>query len=318
MGLARNVWVTASSGLVLWACATTKEVPTEGANGGGLAGRGGNVSASGGVPAGGVFGGSRGGASSGGANPSGGRINSGGTGDLGGAGSGGVPASVLERASVILHYETNQASASTNKIHMRLFLENKSVDPLPLASVAIRYWMTSEVSPPTLHNYYSGPSIQGQTQTFVEEGADSYVELTFTGSAVARGVDLNSSEMQLDVDGGNYDQSDDWSWEPAYSTRAPHDKLTVYLATKLIWGCEPSGACASDGAGGAGGAGGAAGSGGAGGTAGAPGTAGAGGDSGGSGPSAGGASGGSDGGSDSQGGSGALGGADGQGGMGGA
>jgi hypothetical protein len=207
--------------------------------------------------------------------------------DLGGAGSGsgGVPTSVLERASVVLYYSTNVASATTNKIHVQMYLENKSADPLPLASVAIRYWLTSEVGSPTLHNYYSGQSIQGQTQTFVEDGANSYVELNFTGTTIARGADLNLSEMQLDLDGGSYDQSDDWSWEPAYTMRSPHDKITVYLASKLIWGCEPGGDCAGAGEGGAGGQGGAAGAAGAAGT---PGTGGNGGQSGGAGGSEGG------------------------------
>jgi hypothetical protein len=310
MRFVRGVCVPSGVAWVLWACATSEIPETESATGGGSAGgRGGTSSTSGGfrptggTGTGGVFGGSsggslgsggliNGGASSGGASSG---ASSGGTTNVGGGGTGGgVPGSVLERASVILYYETNEANATSNKIHMRLFLENKSVDPLPLASVAIRYWMTSEVLPPKLHNYYAGQSIQGETQTFVEDGADSYVELTFTGNTVTRGADLNSSEMQLDLDGGSYDQSDDWSWQPAYTTRQPHDKVTVYLADKLIWGCEPSGSCAGDGAGGAGGggAGGGAGAGGesTGGAAGAPTTTGgAGGSDGGS--SAGGAGG---------------------------
>jgi Cellulose binding domain len=283
MGFTQKVWIPSSALLVLWACATSQEIASDGAgtggrigtsNSGGAFGLGGasltggafglggapglGGASNGGASNGGAASGgaSNGGASSGGAN-NGGTSAEGGAAEAGAGGGGGVPASVLANASVILYYATNQIAASTNKIHMQLFLQNKSADPLPMADVTIRYWMTSEVASPVLHNYYSGPFIVGQSQVFVADGANSYAELTFTGSTIAQGADLNASEMQLDLDGGTFDQSDDWSFAPTLTVRTPHDKVTVYLGSKLIWGCEPSGVCAGDGAGGAGGAGGA-------------------------------------------------------------
>jgi hypothetical protein len=42
------------------------------------------------------------------------------------------------------------------------------------------------------------------------------------------------------------------AWQPTAKASTPNDKITLYLDDKLIWGCEPSGACFNSGAGGAG------------------------------------------------------------------
>jgi hypothetical protein len=184
----------------------------------------------------------------------------GGAGGSSGSGGGGVSPDVLQRASVIVYYETNQATASTGTIAMKLFVENKSADPLPMASVKIRYWLTAEVST-ELHQYYTGPQAQQPKAVFVEDGANSHVLMTFGAGSIVKGGDLNASEVQLAITNntGKFDQADDFSWLPTAIAKTPNDKVTLYLADKLIWGCEPSGNCFDDdtGAGGAGGAGGA-------------------------------------------------------------
>ncbi len=187
---------------------------------------------------------------------------SGGGGKAGAGGSGGmvgVPPDVLERASVVLRYQTDQATANTQKIFMKMFLVNQSDDPLAMANVKVRYWFTSEAASPTLGAFHVGNNIKGQVNAFVLDAANSHILITFSGDSIDKGDDINLNEFQLQIEGGAQNQSNDWSWQPAYSTHMPHDKITVYLADKLIWGCEPSGACFDDdpSAGGAPGAGGA-------------------------------------------------------------
>jgi hypothetical protein len=182
-------------------------------------------------------------------------VNAGGTAGVragGGTSAVGVPPSVLANASAIVYYQTDKATAATNVISMRLYVENKSSDPLPLANVKLRYWFTAEVTP-TLHNYFNGNAITGELQTFVSDGPNSHVLFSFSGTSLAQGADLNASEIQLQIDNntGMFAQADDFSWQPAYTSRMPHDKITLYLADELIWGCEPSGKCAAAGAGGA-------------------------------------------------------------------
>lgn len=199
--------------------------------------------------------------------PSAGTAGSAGTastaGSGGAAGSTGVPPDVLARAGAIVNYQTSHSVASDGTIQMKLHIINQSADDLPMASVKIRYWFTAEVTP-ALHQYYTGPQAQQPMAAFVSDGANSHTLLTFGGGVIKKGGDINASEVQLEMtnNSGKFDQADDFSWAPTSTTSKPNDKITLYLADKLIWGCEPSGACFDDGVG-AGGAGGMTGAGGA-------------------------------------------------------
>lgn len=176
-----------------------------------------------------------------------------GSGGTAGAGGTGVPADVLERAAAIVYYETTHTTASDKTIQMKLFVENKSADALPMANVKIRYWLTAE-APTTLHQYFTGSQAQLPKAVFVDDGADSHVLMTFGGGSIVKGGDRNLSEIQLEIGSATtaFDQSDDFSWQPASTTSKPNDKITLYLSDKLIWGCEPSGKCFDDEGGGGG------------------------------------------------------------------
>jgi Cellulose binding domain len=277
-----------------WACAREESPDEPGAGTGGGAGKGSQAgtSAAGGGKAGNssAFGGtSSTGGAAGGKPSTAGTSAQGGEGDMGGApssggsgGTGGVPPEVLEKADVIVYYQ-NQSDTADGFIKVRLQLKNQADAPLPLAQVKIRYWFTAEVTP-LLHQYYKGADVEGPMAAFVSDGPDSHALLTFAGGTVAQGGDMNRSEVQLQVDNdlGVFKQADDFSFEESAKVLTPNPRITLYLADRLVWGCEPSGQCAKDdtGAGGAGGAGGespggAGGAGGVDGAAGEPGAAGA-------------------------------------------
>jgi hypothetical protein len=212
----------------------------------------GNGTAGSAAQAGKAAGGSAG-SSSGGSSGAGGSSGTGGS--AGSGGSNGVPPDVLMNASAIVYYETSHTTASDKTIQMKLHIVNQSADPLPLASVKIRYWFTAEATP-ALHQYYVGPSVKDPKAAFVNDGENSHALLTFGGNSIVKGGDINSSEIQLEMTGdpSTFDQSDDFSWDPSAKTATPNGKITLYLADTLIWGCEPSGECAGGG-GGDGGAG---------------------------------------------------------------
>jgi len=189
----------------------------------------------------------------------------GGSGTDGSVSTTGVPPDVIENASVVLLYKIDSSTATTASIFMHLYLRNQSDDAFPLGAAEVRYWLDPDGRGYTLASHYQGPGIGDVTLSKGSSGDDDYVSVTFEeGETLAANTgDINPNEFQLKLDasGGNFDQSDDYSFEPTYTTPTEHDRITVYLADELIWGCEPSGACAGDdpGAGGAGGAAGAAG-----------------------------------------------------------
>jgi hypothetical protein len=180
------------------------------------------------------------------------------------SGSGGAPD--IADASVVLYYQAKNTDATTKQVFMRLFMKNNAATALDLSHVSVRYWMTAEVTP-NPHSYYSasGMDLTG-APVYVDAGDNSYLEFTFgpNGQVPAHNTDLNATEFQGTIDpsnGGEFDQTNDWSFNPDLDTDPPqpNDKITVYVGGKLIWGCEPSGACPVNGEGGAGGEGGQAG-----------------------------------------------------------
>jgi hypothetical protein len=256
---------------------------TGGSSAAGTAGRGGSTSGRAGTgPAGGSGGTSPGGtgntAAKGGAGGStGGSIDQGGQ-----AGDDGVPPDVLANADVVLYYVNQQTATVTHQPQMRLFLINQADTALNLAHVVVRYWMTAEANDFKLESFYAAPMVSQFTLSYVSAGAKSCIEATFaSGSIPSNNTDKNAAEFQVALlanMNATVDQSDDWSFDPNLTGEPqPNGKITVYLADKLVWGCEPSGKCAGeDGAGGAGGQGGESGAGGSGATGGASGTSGTG------------------------------------------
>jgi mannan endo-1,4-beta-mannosidase len=254
-GSSSKAGTTAKAGTQSGAFGGTSSAGSGGKTGtaGSMAAEGGAAASMAGTSAGGKAGGGSGGTAAGG-------------GGSGGAGGGGttVPPEVLARASAVVYYQTAHPAASDKTIQMKLHIKNQSADPLPMANVKIRYWFTAEVTP-ELHQYYTGPEAKSPKAAFVNDGANSHALLTFGGGSIVMGGDYNASEIQLEITNNNsaFTQTGDFSFDASASADKPNPNITLYLDDKLIWGCEPSGACFDDAAGGAGGASGAPGAGGA-------------------------------------------------------
>lgn len=166
--------------------------------------------------------------------------------------SGGIPQDVLDNAEVVVEYKVNGAGASesSNQIFAHFYLRNQSSDALPLETAELRYWFDPDGLSYSTTSYYSGPDVTREIVLAAgNDGEFDYMGITFPASAsLPANNDLNQSEMQMTLmsSGGNFDQSNDYSFDASFVTQAPHDKVTFYLSGKLIWGCEPSGVCAGD------------------------------------------------------------------------
>ncbi len=265
------------AGLTIWACARAKDETPSGPLGGTGGGTGGtgtklvgdgtsNESTSSSSSSGGS---NTGGLQAGGAPGEAGATSTsnGGTGATSAGasgGSGGVPQDVIDNSDIVLLYRVDAANETSQSIFAHLYLRNQSSEAFPLGAAEVRYWFDPDGLGFSQASHYQGPDIGSVTLTFHDEGDDPYMAVDFMDDATLppRTGDLNRTEFQLKIDasGGNFDQSNDYSFAPRLTTTTEHDKITVYLAGTLVWGCEPSGTCATDeGAGGAAGAAGAAG-----------------------------------------------------------
>jgi len=254
--------------LSLYSCAKADDSdlvgsPEPSAGKGGSAGRGGTpgVGGVGGVGGAGAVSG-KGGAGAGGVGGSAGLGGSSGLGGTAGNGEAGAPGcGETTEAGLVVHYLIGNAAASSDQIFMHLYFENQSDAAIQMARVTVRYWMTAET---TAFNDavtdYNGPQINGEHAEYVEDGEFSHLLITFTGNEIpAHNTDLNPTEVQFRIQGQNgarFDQSNDWSFAPALTVRAPHDRITAYVDGLLTWGQEPSGRCPGEGQGGQGGEGG--------------------------------------------------------------
>ena len=203
------------------------------------------------------------GASTGGSNATGGTgASTGGATATGG--TGGAPD--LSNTEVVIDY-IDQQPASPGAIQLRLFVENKGSTPLDMRAVTVRYWFTPETSTFALKSYFQGADLSNEVTLTFTSGAESYIEAKFSGGTIPPGEPLYLTEFQIKAD-ANFDQTNDWSFSavPMADPAQPNDKITAYVGSKLVWGCEPSGQCPS-----ANGEGGAAGQGGEAGQAGEPG-----------------------------------------------
>ncbi|HEU5076864.1 MAG TPA: hypothetical protein VFU02_21890 [Polyangiaceae bacterium] len=186
-----------------------------------------------------------------------------GGGGTGGSSTTGVPPDVIENARVVLLYKVDSPAVTTTSLFMHLYLRNQSDEAFPLNAAEVRYWLDPDGRSFALASHYQGPGIGAVSLARGSDGDDEYVAVTFaaTASLDANTTDINRNEFQvkLDASGGSFDQSNDYSFAPTLTSPTEHDRITVYLADQLVWGCEPSGACAGDdpGAGGAAGAAGA-------------------------------------------------------------
>jgi len=269
MGLGSKLVKGMVVALSLYACAKADDSdlvgsPESSAGKGGSAGRGG-AGGAGGV--GGATGGAGGASGKGGAGGVGvgGGAGVGGSSGLGGTagiGAAGGPAcGEMTEAGLVVHYLVGNAAASSDQIFMHLYFENQSDEALSMARVTVRYWMTAETMAfnPAVTDYRGG-QIAGEHAEYVDDGEFSHLLITFTGNEIpANNTDLNPSEVQFRIQGQNgarFDQSNDWSFAPALTVRAPHDRITAYVDGLLTWGQEPSGRCPGEGQGGQGGEGG--------------------------------------------------------------
>lgn len=222
--------------------------------GGSNAGTGGTITTAGGTS---------GTSGAGGTNPSTG----GGAGTSAGGQQGAVDAGPPAIGVIVAQHEAN-GGATDNNIVIHVRLENRSTRTIPVSALTMRYWYTIDAPAPSTTdyqvmelNYADITRLSSDTHvkfSFAkmakpQTGADHYIEIGFTGSYAlapepnppAHDNNIGSTN-QIEFrthwpDFKNYNQANDYSYEPAMTSYADSHKITVYQNGVLIWGTEPDG-----------------------------------------------------------------------------
>jgi subtilisin family serine protease len=142
-------------------------------------------------------------------------------------------------------------SPTDNSLKPRLQIINHTASTIPFSELKLRYWYTNEGDKTqSLACDYSPIGCGNVTGSFVklatpQPGADTYVEVGFTTSAGALLPGRSSGELVLRInksDWSNYNETGDYSYDPARTTYAAWSRVTLYRNGQLIWGVEPGGA----------------------------------------------------------------------------
>lgn len=147
--------------------------------------------------------------------------------------------------SLKVQYEVGDSSATDNAIKPNLRVVNEGNTAVSLNQLTLRYWFTEAASG---YNYtcdYATIGCNNITGQVSAAGGNSYyLEVGFTSGAgtVAAGAHTGNMKNRVNQVGwGNFDETDDYSYDASKTSYADWDKVTLYHNGTLIWGVEPEG-----------------------------------------------------------------------------
>jgi hypothetical protein len=180
----------------------------------------------------------------------------GGTGDAGGAG-GTIDTTPIPTDGLAV-FVVAKTTGGTGQITLNLRIDNLSPQSVNMSSVTLRYWYLDQGeglgTSLTLTTYYVKIGYSGGGGVTLNKavavspalaGADSYVELSFTGTLAAKGDTSHNDQFTVNIgltngNHGTVDVSNDYSYDGG-KTGSYDDKITLYQNGKLISGTEPGG-----------------------------------------------------------------------------
>ncbi|MDZ7771878.1 MAG: cellulose binding domain-containing protein [Balneolaceae bacterium] len=164
---------------------------------------------------------------------------------------------------ITLQYKNNNANNPTQSPQPHMRLINNGSSTLNLSDLTIRYWFTSEPSGQDVYALYSAAVGNGEVNgTFGTVNGQRYLEISFTSNAeipgylggngnpndFPAGASTGNIQNSFHDDGwNNYDQSDDFSFDPnetsypGNTTTANNTNITVYYQGSLVSGSGPPG-----------------------------------------------------------------------------
>jgi hypothetical protein len=145
--------------------------------------------------------------------------------------------------------ESGGTSATNSDIKPFLNLVNNGTTDIPLSELTVRYWYTIDTDQPQSYACdWAVLDCANITHQFVplsspRDGADHYLELGFTSSAGTLPGGGSSGDIQSRItktDFSDYDQTDDYSFDPTKISYTDWTQVTLYRNGVLVWGTEPN------------------------------------------------------------------------------
>ncbi|MGQ8870712.1 glycoside hydrolase family 6 protein [Paenibacillus sp. TSA_86.1] len=151
-----------------------------------------------------------------------------------------TPAAVVVPTSdLVVQYRAGDTNATDNQIRPLFNIKNLGSTAVNLSDLKLRYYFTKE-----------GTAAMDSSIDWAVVGAaniertfgDGYVELSFKSGAGSIAAGGQSGDIQLRMfktDWSNFDESNDYSYDPTKTSYQDWDKVTLYQGGSLVWGIEP-------------------------------------------------------------------------------
>lgn len=148
---------------------------------------------------------------------------------------------------------TDFGSPQDNNIKPRIRLVNNTPETIPLSQLAVRYWYTIDSDQgQTFSCDYTAIGCANVSGVFTRLAdaspnktatSDTYLEVRFGGNAGALpgGGSLELSLRFNKNDWSNFNETNDYSYDPGRMAPAEWKRITLYRNGALIWGIEPLG-----------------------------------------------------------------------------
>ncbi|MHA7965371.1 glycoside hydrolase family 6 protein [Paenibacillus sp. CAU 1782] len=146
---------------------------------------------------------------------------------------------VIPTGDLVLQYRVGDTNATDNQIKPYFNIKNNGSTAVNLSDLKIRYYFSKEGSA-AMDSAIDWAQVGGANiqRTFT----DTYVELSFTSGAGAIQAGGQSGDIQLRMyktDWSNFDETNDYSYDPTKTSYQNWNKVTLYNGGTLVWGVEP-------------------------------------------------------------------------------
>jgi mannan endo-1,4-beta-mannosidase len=146
-----------------------------------------------------------------------------------------IPASGL----IVQYLDGDRSNPNDNQIKPQFNIKNAGNAPVQLRDLKLRYYFSKDGTAP-MSSWIDWAQLGGQhiQRTFT----DTYVELSFAAEAGSIPAGGQTGEIQLRMsknDWSNFNESNDYSYDPTKLSFADWDRVALYQNGSLVWGNEP-------------------------------------------------------------------------------
>jgi len=141
--------------------------------------------------------------------------------------------------SLVVQYIAADTNANDNQIKPHLNIKNNGTSGVNLSTLKLRYYFSKDGSA-SVDSWIDWAQIGGEN--IQRTVTDSYVELSFTSGAGSIAAGGQTGDIQLRMaksDWTNFNESNDYSFDPTKTAYADWNHVTLYQNGTLVWGIEP-------------------------------------------------------------------------------